>query len=243
MNALKNTPKQDGFYMPAEFERHSATYMIWPQRPDNWRCNAKFAQETFVKVAETIANYELVIALASAKEYKKAKDSLSSDILVFRVETDDAWVRDTGATFVARDGELRAIDWKFNGWGGSVDALYASWEKDDLTAKNICEIEGVERYRTDDFVLEGGSIHVDGQGTALTTESCLLSAGRNPSMTKELIEEKLKNYLNVSKVIWLKRGIYLDETNEHIDNMACFTSPANIALAWTDDKNDPQYEM
>ncbi|MDR2192483.1 MAG: agmatine deiminase [Endomicrobium sp.] len=243
MKTLITTPKQDGFYMPAEFEKHSATYMIWPERADNWRLNAKFAQETFTKVAETIAKYELVIMLVSPKEYKNAKSKLPPDICAAEVENDDAWARDTGATFVIGQKGLRGVDWKFNSWGAEIDGLYASWDKDDLIASRMCELEDAERYRTDDFVLEGGSICVDGQGTVITTESCLLSKGRNPNMSKEQIEEKLKNYLNASKVIWLKRGVYLDETNEHVDNIACFTSPANVALAWTDDKNDPQYEL
>ncbi|MDR1942370.1 MAG: agmatine deiminase [Endomicrobium sp.] len=244
MKNLLTVPKQDGFYMPAEFEKHAATYMIWPQRPDNWRGGAKFAQEVFIKAAQAISENELVIMLVSAAQYKNARARLSSEIMTVNVENDDAWARDTGATFIVNGlGGLRGIDWKFNAWGGACCGLYASWDKDDLVAGRMCEFEDADRYRADDFVLEGGSICVDGQGTAITTEACLLSAGRNPSMTKEEIEKKLKDFLNVSKVIWLKRGIYMDETSEHVDNIACFSSPANVALAWTDDKNDPQYEM
>jgi agmatine deiminase len=99
----------------------------------------------------------------------------------------------------------------------------------------------VECYDAAPFVLEGGSIHADGEGTVIVTESCLLSKGRNPSLTKEQIEEKLKIYLGAKKVIWLPRGIYNDETNEHVDNVCAFTSPANVVLAWTDDESDPQY--
>jgi agmatine deiminase len=218
--------------------------MIWPQRADNWRCRAKFAQDAFVKTAAAIADYEMVIMLVSAKEYKNARIKLPPSICIAEVESDDSWARDSGATFVINGkGLMRGIDWKFNAWGGHVDGLYASWNKDDLIAKFICELEGVERYRSNDFVLEGGSVCVDGEGTAITTEACLLSPGRNPQMSKYEIEQKLKNYLNVEKVIWLKRGIYADETNEHVDNIACFTSPGNIALAYTEDKNDLQYEL
>jgi agmatine deiminase len=102
---------------------------------------------------------------------------------------------------------------------------------------------GTDVYDAQDFVLEGGSIHVDGEGTALVTENCLLSPGRNPHMTKEEITQKLKDYLGVSKVIWLKCGIYNDETNEHVDNICAFVKPGVVVLAWTDDVNDPQYEM
>ena len=106
----------------------------------------------------------------------------------------------------------------------------------------MCELEGVDRYRLDDFILEGGSIHVDGEGTCMTTEECLLSAGRNSSMTKEEIEKTLCDYLNVEKVLWLPRGIYNDETNGHVDNMCTFVKPGVVALAWTEDENDPQYQ-
>ena len=106
----------------------------------------------------------------------------------------------------------------------------------------MCELENADRYRLDDFVLEGGSIHVDGEGTLMVTEECLLSEGRNPHMTKEEIEAKLCEYLNVSKVLWIPRGIYNDETNGHVDNMCNFVRPGVVLLAWTDDENDPQYE-
>ncbi|WP_281166324.1 agmatine deiminase family protein, partial [Liquorilactobacillus sicerae] len=131
----------------------------------------------------------------------------------------------------------------FNSWGGLVDGLYFPWDKDDKVAQKMSEIERVDRYRLDDFVLEGGSIHVDGEGTLITTEECLLSAGRNPQLSKEQIDEILKENLNLKKIIWLKRGIYLDETNGHVDNIANFVKPGLVALAWTDDKNDPQYEI
>ena len=103
-------------------------------------------------------------------------------------------------------------------------------------------MERADRYKAP-MVLEGGSIHVDGQGTCLTTEECLLNHNRNPQLSKEEIENNLKEYLNVNKIIWLNRGIYNDETNGHVDNICCFIRPGVVALAWTDDKNDPQYEI
>ena len=106
---------------------------------------------------------------------------------------------------------------------------------------------GVERwtdyYDAAPFVLEGGSIHSDGEGTVMVTESCLLSKGRNPDLTKEQIEDKLKEYLGAEKVLWLPKGIYNDETNEHVDNVCAFVGPGEVVLAWTDDTADPQYEM
>ena len=114
-----------------------------------------------------------------------------------------------------------------------MDGLYKPWDRDDRIAEQICEIAGVDSYRTEGFVLEGGSFHVDGEGTILTTEMCLLSKGRNPEMTKEQIEKKLCDYLNAEKVIWLKDGIDPEETNGHIDDVACFTAPGEVACIFT----------
>ena len=243
MKKLETTPKADGFRMPGEFEKHEGCYMIWPERPDNWRLGGKPAQKVFAKVANTISKYEPMTMIVSNAQYENARHLLNDNIRLVEMSNDDSWVRDCGATFVINNkGEMRGIDWKFNAWGGLVDGLYFPWDNDDKIARKMCEIERVDRYRTDDFVLEGGSIHVDGEGTAMVTEECLLSEGRNPHMTKKQIEKMLCNYLNCEKVLWIPRGIYNDETNAHVDNMANFVKPGVIVLAWTDDKKDPQYE-
>lgn len=239
---LEGTPKAHSFRMPGEFEEHSKTWMIWPERTDNWRESAKPAQETFVNVAVAISKFEEVIMCASKTEFNNARKMLPTNIKVIEMSNDDSWMRDVGPTFLVNDqGELRANDWVFNAWGGEVDGLYEDWDQDDLVALKVSEIENANTYRTDDFVLEGGSIHVDGEGTLIVTEACLLSEGRNPRMTKEQIEDKLKAHLNLEKIIWLKNGIFLDETNEHVDNIIHYCAPGVIALAWTDDENDPQY--
>jgi agmatine deiminase len=239
---LNSTPKQDGFRMPGEFEPHDKTWIIWPERTDNWRLGAKPAQQAFVDVATAISRFEEVVMLVSANQYNNAREMLPPQVKVVEMSNDDAWMRDCGPTFLVNDkGELRANDWAFNAWGGLVDGLYFPWDKDDQVARKVCELEGIDSYRTDDFVLEGGSIHVDGEGTLITTEACLLSEGRNPHLSKEEIEATLKEHLNLEKVIWLPNGIYLDETNEHVDNIIHYCAPGVIALAWTDDESDPQY--
>lgn len=245
MRTLTSTPKKDGFRMPGEFEHHDGCWIIWPERPDNWRNGGKPAQRVFVQVAAAIAEFEPVTVVVSRQQYRNARNMLPDHIRVIEMSTDDAWMRDCGPTFVVNDetGEVRGVDWSFNAWGGLVDGLYFPWDADDQVAQKVCEIERIDRYRLDDFVLEGGSIHVDGEGTLITTEECLLSPGRNPHLTKEEIENTLKEYLNVEKVIWLKRGMYLDETNGHVDNICNFVRPGEVVLAWTDDKNDPQYEI
>ena len=244
MKRLNSIPKNDGFRMPGEFERHSGTYIIWPERPDNWRLGGKPAQHVFKTVADTIGKYEPITVLVSKEQYDNARHMLADYVKVVEMSNDDSWVRDCGATFLVDDkGGKRAVDWKFNAWGGLVDGLYFPWDQDDKIAMKMCELEQVDRYRLDDFILEGGSIHVDGEGTVITTEECLLSEGRNSNLTKEEIEKVLCDYLNCSKVLWLPKGIYNDETNGHIDNICNFVKPGVVVLAWTDDENDPQYAI
>lgn len=243
MKRLETIPKKDGFRMPGEFEKHAGTYIIWPERPDNWRLGGKPAQEVFTKVAEVIGKYEPVTVCVNKSQYSNARGVLPEYVRVVEMSNDDSWIRDCGATFVVNDkGEVRGIDWTFNAWGGLVDGLYFPWDQDDKIALKMCELERVDRYRLDDFILEGGSIHVDGEGTVMVTEECLLSEGRNVHMSREEIEKVLCDYLNCEKVLWIPRGIYNDETNGHVDNMCNFVRPGVVVLAWTNDENDPQYE-
>jgi agmatine deiminase len=229
--------------MPAEFEKHSGCWMLWPERTDNWRDGAKPAQAAFAAVATAIASGEPVTVGVSAAQFQNARTRLPTDIRVVEVSSNDAWLRDTGPTFVTDGkGHRRGVDWTFNAWGGLNGGLYFPWDRDDEVAQKILEIEAADRYRTS-FVLEGGAIHVDGRGTCLTTEECLLNPNRNPGMGRAEIEDHLSRYLGVRKVIWLERGVFLDETGGHIDELACFTSPGVVVLTWTEDRSDPQYEI
>ena len=249
-----STPKQDGFRMPGEFEPHEHIFMIWPERPDNWRQGAKPAQRAYAEVAKAIAKHTPVTMLVSNAQYANCRARLPEDIRVVEMSSDDSWCRDCGPTFVINDkGEIRGVDWIFNAWGGLVDGLYFPWANDDAMAQKICDLQGIDSYRTDadscpaglDFILEGGSIHVDGEGTLITTEMCLLNeaAGRNvPNLDKEQIEMMLKEYLNLEKIIWIKDGIDPYETNGHIDDIACYIRPGEVACIWSDDPNHPFYE-
>jgi agmatine deiminase len=240
---LKSTPAKDGFRMPAEFERHSGCWMLWPERADNWRLGAKPAQAAFAAVATAIASSEPVTVGVSAAQFQNARARLPRSVRVVEISSNDAWMRDCGPTFVIdAKGRRRGIDWTFNAWGGLQGGLYFPWDRDDQVAQKVLEMEGADRYRTP-LVMEGGAIHVDGQGTCLTTEECLLNPNRNPHLTREDIEDQLRRYLSVSTVIWLEKGVYLDETGGHIDELACFVSPGHVALTWTDDRSDPQFEI
>ncbi len=167
--------------MPAEFERHSGCWMLWPERSDNWRCGAKPAQAVFAAVAAAIAGGEPVTVGVSAAQFQNARARLPRAVRVVEITSNDAWIRDCGPTFVIdAKGRRRGVDWTFNAWGGLGGGLYFPWDRDDEVAQKVLEIEGADRYRTS-FVLEGGAIHVDGQGTCLTTEECLLNPNRNPA--------------------------------------------------------------
>jgi agmatine deiminase len=240
---LSRTPARDGYRMPAEWEPHAGTWMLWPERPDNWRLGAVPAQRAFAAVAAAIADFEPVSVGVPARQYAIARDLLPARVRVVELSSNDAWMRDVGPTFVVDDrGGRRAVDWRFNAWGGLQGGLYFPWDQDDAVAQKVAEIEGADRYRAP-FVLEGGAIHVDGQGTLLTTEECLLNPNRNPTQSRAELEGLLQRYLGVRHIIWLGRGVYRDETDGHIDNLACFVRPGVVVLSWTDDRDDPQYEI
>ena len=240
---LDSTPLADGFSMPAEYSPHSGCWMLWPERPDNWRLGALPAQQAFANVAVAIARFEPVTVGASAAHFEFARTQLPSHVRVVEMSHDDAWMRDVGPTFVTNDrGMRRGVDWRFNAWGGLSGGLYFPWDQDDVVANKVLEIEGNDRYRAL-IVNEGGAIHVDGEGTALVTEQVLLNANRNPGVTKDEMERHLKSYLGVQSVLWLGEGVVDDETGGHIDNLACFVRPGAVALHWTDNKRDPQYAV
>ena len=240
---LASTPKADGYHMPGEFEAHAGCWMLWPERADNWRLGAKPAQRAFAAVANTLAHFEPVSVGVSAGQFRHARHALQPEVRVVELSANDAWMRDCGPTFVVNgQGGVRGVDWDFNAWGGLQGGLYFPWDLDELVARKVLEIEGVECYKPG-LVLEGGSIHVDGQGTMLTTEECLLNLNRNPSLSKGEIEERLSAYLGVEHFIWLGRGVFNDETSGHVDNLAAFIRPGVVALTWTDDPHDPQYEI
>eukprot|EP01124_Arcella_intermedia_P031474 TRINITY_DN7108_c0_g1_i1.p1 TRINITY_DN7108_c0_g1~~TRINITY_DN7108_c0_g1_i1.p1 ORF type:complete len:372 (-),score=51.57 TRINITY_DN7108_c0_g1_i1:141-1256(-) len=243
-------------WMPAEWSCHTRCWMLWPFHRGTWRAGAVPAQKAFLDVAYAISKFEPVWMgvprAQSAQATQSLKDYLhlhtkdnqvgapQHGIHLVPLECDDAWMRDVGPTFVfSESGQLIGTDWIFNGWGEKPPV----WDTDDTVARSVCEEIKVERIRAD-FILEGGSIHVDGEGTLITTEQCLLNKNRNPNLSKEQIELRLKEYLGVQTVIWLPRGLVGDhDTDGHIDNMCCFTRPGEVLLAWSDDPTDEQYEI
>lgn len=240
--------------MPAEWEPHRRCWMLWPVRTDNWRCGAGPAQRAFAQVAAAIAMFEPVVvgalpAVAGAAQrtidqaVADRGDAVRHTVTVAPIEYNDAWMRDIGPTFVVarRSGAVVGLHWRFNAWGGADGGCYSDWSLDVAVPRAVCALADARRIEVP-MVMEGGSFHVDGEGTLLTTRECLLHRNRNPSMRADEIEALLKRSLGVVKVIWLDRGVYGDEdTNGHIDNLCFFARPGVVVLTWTDDEQDPQY--
>ncbi|TVT98356.1 hypothetical protein EJB05_56360, partial [Eragrostis curvula] len=239
---MEGRPAKMGFRMPAEWEPHEQCWMGWPEHPNNWRENAAPAQETFARVAIAISKFEPVTYPHVHKVMQHQKN-----IRVVEMSMNGPWFRDMGPTFITRkagpesgleEQTIAGIDWQFNAWGG----IYDDCSLDSDVAKKILEMERIPRF-PHKMVLEGGSVHVDGEGTCITTEECLLHPNRNLDMGKLEIENELKDFLGVTKVIWIPRGLYGDDdTNGHVDNLCCFVRPGVVLLSWTDDETDPQYE-
>lgn len=247
MNSIEKDLKNvKGYRFPFEGDRHMATLIQLPYRKDTWRNDAVPALEEYLNVVRAISKYELVCVIVDPRiSYKTVASFEGDNVYFFRDSYNDAWSRDMTPVFLLNDETklMCGVDFGFNAWGGKVDGLYADYSLDNELSKNILMDLLIPRYPFKDFILEGGSIHSDGEGTLLVTECCLLSKGRNPKLSKEDIEKNLKKSLNVKKVLWVPNGIYEDETSGHIDNIACFIKPGVVALAWTDDENDPQYKL
>lgn len=240
---LNTTPKIDAFRMPGEHEPQEQVWIAWPVRRDNWRHKGLYAQQEFIDVALAISEFTSVTFIVGAGDFAQARQAIPDNIILVEIPSDDSWMRDIGGTYVINNtGERRSINWQFNAWGGEVDGLYDSWELDNQVAQKMAEITGDDFYNAP-LILEGGSIHVDGEGTLYTTEECLLHPSRNPNLSKAEIENLLKDYLNVDTIIWLKQGLYNDETNGHIDNILHLIRPGVVALTYCDDPKDPQYAI
>jgi agmatine deiminase len=240
---LARTPASDGYWMPAEFDRHAGCWMLWPERIDNWRDGARPAQKAFIAVAAAIAQFEPVSIGVSAAQYEFARAEVPAGIRLIEISNNDSWMRDVGPTVVVNAaGKRRAVDWMFNAWGGLNGGLYFPWDQDDLVAQKVAAVEGMDRYRAP-LVMEGGAIHTDGEGTLLVTEQCLLNANRNPQLSKAQLEKHLRDYTGATTIIWLGRGVVNDETDGHVDNLACFARAGEVCLTYTDNKRDAQWAV
>lgn len=241
---LQSTPKADGFRLPGEFAPKTGCWLGWPERPDVWRNGGKPAQRVWVEIVSAIASSEPVTVCTSAAQYRNARRLLPEHVRVVEMTCNDTWFRDSGPCFVvnADNGEVRGVDFEFNAYGGLDGGLYYPWDKDDQIAQKILELENLDRYRAP-LIAELGGIQSDGQGCVLTTEQCLLNRNRNAQLGKAEVTRRLEDYLGAEQVIWLPRGCKFDETDGHVDDLACFVRPGEVVMQWTDDRDDPQWEV
>jgi agmatine deiminase len=229
------TPREQGFAMPAEWARHDRCWMAWPCRPELWGERMAAARQAYAEVAQTIAQFEPVTVIARPDLTAEASLHCGQGIAVLPLDHDDSWIRDTAPTFV-RDpqGRLAGIDWRFNGYGERAP----QYANDARLAEAICERLKVPRFAAP-IVLEGGALHVDGEGTCLVCAASVLDARRNPGLERSQLESVLADHLGVTQVIWLERGLSGDPTGGHVDNLACFARPGVvIALTSRDDGDD-----
>ncbi len=227
-----------GYRMPPEWAPHSRCWMAWPCRKDLWGDRLEEARTAYAEVAKAIAEFEPVTMIANSDEVAEVSLYCGGGVACVPVPHDDSWMRDVGPTFVFdAAGSLAGVDWGFNGWGGK----YEPHDRDAEVARRILERLEIPRIETD-LVLEGGAIHVDGEGTLLTTEQCLLNENRNPGMSRADIERELRRLLGVESVIWLGQGLLDDETDGHVDNLACFVRPGTVLAMTTADRKDDNHE-
>lgn len=225
-------PVDDGLHMPPEWAPHSRCWMAWPCRSELWGERLDAARAAYAEVAKAIAVFEPVTMITNPENLAEVSLQCGSSVACLPMAHDDSWMRDIGPTFVTGgEGKLAGIDWRFNAWGGK----YQHYDKDAAVAAAVLNHLDLPRYAPS-FVLEGGSIHVDGEGSLITTEQCLLNPNRNLGLSRDEIERSLSVHLGIKKVIWLGHGLEDDETDGHVDNLACFVRPG-VVLALT--SNDP----
>ncbi|TAL59218.1 MAG: agmatine deiminase [Legionella sp.] len=233
-----NTPKSSGFHMPAEWHLHERCWMAWPCHEETWsKIGLDKAQKAYARVASAIAEFEPVTMIVNPQDETQARSLLPASIQLFPLAINDSWMRDTGPTFLITENQLAGVDWIHNAWGGN----YVDCALDNAIAAAVIEQTHAHYFHAP-LVMEGGSFHVDGEGTVLTSRECLLNGNRNPHLNQQQIEAFLCDYLNVEKVIWLNQGLLGDETDGHIDEIACFVAPGKVLCLITEDKEDPNYD-
>jgi agmatine deiminase len=225
--------------MPPEWARHERTLMAWPRRRELWGPRLGDAKLAYAATANAIVAFEPVtVVCADAGDAEEARRELSAACEIVELPIDDSWLRDTGPIFVlGGHGARAAVHFRFNGWGGK----FAPWDRDAKIGRLLAEGLGDRVYEAP-FVLEGGSIAVDGTGTLMTTEQCLLNPNRNPELDRDALEWGLRDHLGVDRVIWLGRGLVEDrDTDGHVDLIAAFTRDGEVLLQ-SAPKGHPDHE-
>jgi agmatine deiminase len=234
-------PVRDGFAVPAEWSSHARTWMAWPCRLEAWGSEEGMLRGRvgFAAVARAISGFEKVTMAVRPQDREEAQLACGKGIDFFEVEIDDSWARDIGPSFVTDDkGGVAGVHWRFNAWGNK----YHGYNSDSAFARRVLEALDMRSYEAP-MILEGGSVSVDGRGTLLTTEQCLLNANRNPGLTRQQIEERLAVFLGVRRIVWLGEGLADDETDGHVDNLACFAGSNRVLVHAPRDTESANYHV
>ena len=237
-----SAPRQEGFHAPAEWSPHRGCWLAWPSAADLWIDNLAPAQAAFAELARGIARSERVeLLVPTAADEAAARAALAgvaaANLRVHRIPYGDIWLRDTAPIFVVSSDAVAAVAFGFNGWGGKYVL-----DHDDEVAARIAEASGLRTFVAD-FVLEGGSVELDGEGTCLTTRQCLLNPNRNPGASEAALERGLADMLGASRVLWLEEGLANDHTDGHIDNIARFVAPGVVACMAPSGGDDPNRDV
>ena len=235
-----STPATDGLAMPPEWAPHERCVMAWPTRQSMWGEQFADAKRGYAEVARAVARFEPVLLVARPGDGAEAEAACDDDrVEVVEWPIDDSWSRDTGAIVVTgADGRRAGVDFVFNAWGEK----FTPYADDARFAERMCDHLGLAHYDVGHFVLEGGSVTVDGTGTVVTTEECLLNPNRNPDLSPDHIAAELESWLGVERVVWLPFGLVEDDdTDGHVDNVAACIAPGVVAVQTTPDKRNPNY--
>ncbi len=239
------TPAAQGYRMPPEWALHQATWLSWPHNPDTWPGVLPRAEAALARAVGALTEGETVHINVLDERHERhvagllAGHANPARLCLHRNPTNDAWCRDHGAIFVTRasgEAPLLALDFGYNAWGGK----YPPFDLDDQMPRRMATLLDVP-CRTVDMILEGGSIDVNGAGTLLTTEQCLLNPNRNPRLTRADIEQRLCDHLGVRQVLWLGEGIVGDDTDGHIDDITRFVGEDTVVTVVEEDPADPNY--
>jgi agmatine deiminase len=235
------TPREDGFAMPAEWAPHQACLMQWPTvtRKDIWAGLFDDARREYAAVARAIAAFEPVIMVTDPGQAGQARDHCGGGVEILPLPIDDSWIRDNGPVFVRGPrGRLALVHFQFNAWGGR----YPPYDLDAAVPAGLAAHLGMRRYPAP-FVLEGGSFFVDGEGTLITTEQCLLHHNRNPGLSRAVIERGLADFLGAEVVVWLGLGHSQDgDTDGHIDGIAQYVRPGTVMIHAPSGQADPDHD-
>jgi agmatine deiminase len=248
MNAAisMETPAALGYAMPPEWAPHQATWFSWPHNPDTWPGHLAQAERALTLAVAALSEGETVRINVLDEAHERHVAGLLAGradparLRLHRIPTNDAWCRDHGAIFVTRRGTeapLLALDCGYNAWGGK----YRPFDLDDQVPGKMAGLLGVP-HRTVDMILEGGSLDVNGAGTLLTTEQCLLNPNRNPQFGRGEIEQRLRDNLGVRQILWLGEGIVGDDTDGHVDDLTRFVAEDTVVTVVETDPADENYE-